>query len=201
MAHVFPPKFRENHGKLMIRKGEFYTINNLFNTWEIIPDCTAFHPNPCVAMNMCHHGKEVGSKCGVQTEYMEVITEIIIRNFKEELSESDLYRVGMHLIPLYNVLCKLKIAMVGVEQVTVHGPRGGIAMHPIFKEFRQQIKIIEDTWKSIGISEFPDPHSPLGPRKKKGKRPPLGMKKAGDGHVTYYSKMEAEALGNGTPSK
>jgi len=210
MPDLMPTTFRKDHGKLKIRKGKFQTIDNLFNTWEIIPDCNAYDPVPCVAVGMCHHDKSVGAKCGVQTEYMEVVTEIIVRNFKEELSEGDLYRVGMHLIPMYNVLCKLKIAMVGVIDPVVTTARGSVAMHPIFKEFRQQIKAIEDAWRSIGISEFPDHNGKLGPYKEKKKRPPLGvpMKKAGGGHSTYYSKMEAEAMessgldkvDNGTPS-
>jgi hypothetical protein len=90
-------------------------------------------------------------KCGILVDYMESISNIIFRNYGESLTEPQLYRIGMHLFPLYKILGKLKIAELADGPVMTLDKGGIRRMSPIFKEIREQIKLIESTWSSIGL--------------------------------------------------
>jgi len=179
MPDILPIKFRKRQGTATTSKGTLKGKN--FHTWEIIPNCTA--NQGCPALSVCNYPKGDEYKCGVMKEYMTNITELIIKNYGDKLSEPDLYRVGMHLIPMYNMLCKVKIALSGVWNVSIVNSRGTTVVHPLMKEMREQIKSIERVWNSIGLGGIPED-----------KLPNVDMR---DGNLysgNYYEKMEKEAL-------
>lgn len=174
MSDVLPEQFLINQGLAISKKG--HVDGKQFHTWEIIHTCTS---NRCPAVSVCPYEKGDHVKCGVQVEYLSSITELIIKNFGKELSETELYRIGMHLIPMYNVLCKIKIALAGNWDVVLTSAKGNVTVHPLMKEFREQVKAIENTWKSIGIAK-PNIIDP-----------PLGSGQYSKGN--YYEEMEKAA--------
>jgi hypothetical protein len=58
-------------------------------------------------------------------------------------------------MPLYKILCKLKIEEMGVVQAVLPGKYGARA-NPVYKEIRETIKLIAYMWKSIGLGKGGD---------------------------------------------
>ena len=95
-------------------------------------------------------------RCGIMQNYLSSITDIIFRNYAEDLTEAQLYRIGMGLIPSYRQLCRLKIAELGLDSVTYTTDKGEPKMHPIFNAIRDQIVAIEKMWHTIGLNKLDD---------------------------------------------
>lgn len=182
MPDILTGTFRTNQGTATTKKGLLKGMR--FHTWEIIPFCTAVQG--CPAHSVCPYEKGGRFRCGVMEEYMTSITELIVYNYGKILDEGELYRVGMHLIPMYNILCKLKIALSGGMDVTITSGRGTITVNPLLREFREQIKAIEGIWKSIGLDGLKEVDLPDIPKESK------GLVKG-----NYYENMEREALNEG----
>ncbi|MCP3681909.1 MAG: hypothetical protein GY861_04390 [bacterium] len=86
---------------------------------------------------------------------------MIFKNFSDVLDEPMLYQIGIHLMPLYKNLCKLKIEELGVKQaVTMNTKSGRDQINPIYKEIREHIKIIQMMWRDIGLkgAQLPPPN-------------------------------------------
>ena len=122
------------------RDGESIT----FPVWDMIDKCT----DDCVIADKCQYS---GSKnCKVMIAYIEKILELVQQEFYGTTNEQ-LFKIGMHLIPLYRVLCKLKLVEASLSDMTYNTTQGGIRMHPVFRELREQFKIIDDTWKDLEL--------------------------------------------------
>lgn len=95
-------------------------------------------------------------RCGIMQNYLSSITSIIFRNYAEDLTEAQLYRIGMGLIPSYRQLCRLKIVELGLDSVTYTTINGEPKLHPIFHAIRDQIVSIEKMWHTIGLNKLDD---------------------------------------------
>ena len=113
---------------------------------------------------------------------------MVLQNFGNDLTEPELYRVGMQLIPLYKQLARLKIVEMSLTtRAMVEETKGGTSkMHPVLKEIRECIRAINAEWREIGIS-----------RQKKPEDPAIPIKPA----VDYYERMEKEAEKEGQSLK
>jgi hypothetical protein len=112
-------------------------------------------------------------------KYLKAVTQVIMTNYEKNLDEGQLYRVGMHIVPLYRNLCRFKIYELGVGSVVHTDEKGKRTVDPIYKEIREHIKLIEQMWKSVGITS-------------------VGVTPPGDDAFhpddNYYEEMEADAM-------
>jgi hypothetical protein len=122
----------------------------------------------CPAYDACKFQKS--GRCALMMSYLGAFSEMIHAEFGEEIvkrGERFLYQIGMHLIPLYRILCKLKIAEFGVVSPTFTTDKGVIKPHPIFREIRDTIRAISMMWERLGLNvdskvidpSLPDPHN------------------------------------------
>lgn len=115
---------------------------------DVVPFC---NPNICKAAGLCNSCKDPTRKCLVLLGYMKSVIRMIWRNFGEELTEVQLFKVGMHILPLYKILGRLKLEEAGTEEIVDVDNRGRKYINPIFKEIRETIKIIEFAWEKARL--------------------------------------------------
>ena len=114
-------------------------------SWDAVPEC---YVDVCKISDTCRYEK--GGRCTVQLLYVKSVNELIFRNF-EGLDEPTLYRIGMHLVPLYRHLCKLKIEELAVTNALYTTDKGIKKISPIYKEIRETIRQIEMQWKALDL--------------------------------------------------
>jgi len=202
---VMPGTFLARFGNITTRRGMLEEAK-LFS-WDVVPKCPQPPPTDdegnvppgfliCPAIALCSFDKSTLQKevkCGVTTQYLRGTAEMIFNNFANLLSEDDFYRVGMHLMPLYRMLVKLKIHELGVRRAVTTSDRGVTKANPIYKEIRETIKSIESMWYNLQLS---------GINKRKGIKKPIPT--PGDLEMTpaqdfsepgsYYEAMAAGEL-------
>jgi len=116
--------------------------------------------------------------CRVAASYLKSVSTTILGNYEDKMDEGTLFRVGMHIIPLYRNLIKMKIEEIGVKRVVQKDERGKLSINPLYKEIREYIKLLEQMWKSVGITG-------------------VMVSAPGDGFVegdNYYEQMEKDAF-------
>jgi hypothetical protein len=93
-------------------------------------------------------------------------------------------------MPLYRLLCRLKIEEVGFNRAIYTTDKGNYKANPVFREMRETIKQIEQIWKTLNldvtvppIPRIPNPVD--GPQRDRNIVPML----TGDGKG-YYSQLE-----------
>ena len=129
--------------------GEVVEVVNRLSlySWDVVQECSI---KQCPAYVSCPLDK--AGKCGVMMQYLRATSAMFFNNFAHKLGESEFYRIGMHMMPLYRMLCKLKIAEVGAVKVVISGVGGRKYINPRFREVRDTIKLIESLWTNIGLS-------------------------------------------------
>ena len=110
----------------------------------------------CPIYDDCPYVKE--GRCSLERTYMNGIYNTLIsphpnQGIADMLSDIELQRVGIHLIPLYHQLIRLKKEAFAVKQMTVTNKQGSVNIHPVFKEIREVIRCISKEIKEIGINE------------------------------------------------
>jgi len=178
-----PATYNQFTGKLKIQKG---TLNQdiLLYSWDVIEYCD---PDVCRAIVYCTYQKsteERKKKCAIQDDFMRGLAAVLFRNFPD-LKEEVWFQIGLLMAPLYRVLCKLYITELGFPDTLIDSPMGGLKVNPIYKEIREQIKAIDNTWKSLGLSPVMVPKPTGQPIKG------IGEEKKG----SYYDMMESGAFG------
>jgi len=175
---------RRNIGNQSIRKGQVRDGMQLV-AWDCIQDCV---PERCPLGSECDYASKShqvnggGGKCALQSEYIQSFVTVVLRTYKY-LDESDMFKVGMHLVPLYSQLCRQKIVEKAVGDVMQLDHRGNSRVHPIYREIRETIRVISGLWKDIGIVSGPIPSLPNGG---------IGGKE-GFGDPNHYARLIAGA--------
>jgi hypothetical protein len=113
--------------------------------WNAVQKC---NPESCGCQELCS-GQDIGKPCKVLSSYMGGVFDVMINAFPGEFSEDIVYRIGMHLVPLYKILCRLKMQEFSEQEVFVSS-RLGRNINPIFEEIRKTIMAIEGVWKNLG---------------------------------------------------
>jgi hypothetical protein len=142
-----------------VKNGE--TVIREMIYWNAVNPCD---PEKCGCSSICKFLSENDqlNKCEVIYEYMSSVLDMLLRNYPKEMTEDVAYRIGLHLIPLYKILCRLKMAEFAAVDVTTFSSRGDIKITPLFKEIRDTIQAIERTWRAIGFDvSKPDQIRPL----------------------------------------
>jgi hypothetical protein len=132
--------------------------------WDAIQEC--YESCPIHQDCKCKPAKEK-SKCIVQVQYLTSLTDMIFRTYRY-LNDDVLYKIGMHIVPLYSMLCRQKIVEKSVVNITYEDNKGVTRVHPIYKEIRETMRMILDSWKSIGVLEMPNPNLPNAANMKQG---------------------------------
>jgi len=143
MGEYLPQYYSTQIGKMGVTKGRMGEYE--LYSWDAVSDCLGEN---CSCYSACEYEKK--GKCRLQLNYLKGITNIIYRNYKEKLDEPTCFRVGMHLIPMYGILCRLKMEEMMVMS-PVHNTKAGIKIHPVYKEIRETIRGIENMWKNLGF--------------------------------------------------
>jgi hypothetical protein len=142
-----------------LQKGEVREGKQLV-AWDCIQDCS---PAACPIGHDCvyKNASRVTGKCDLQSQYLQSFVETIFRTYRY-LDEADMFRIGMHLVPLYGQLCQMKIIAKSVASMAYEDDKGRTLIHPIFKEIRETLKTITVIWKEIGMTGVPVPNLPGG---------------------------------------
>jgi len=144
-----PFRYDREIGRMHILKGTDHSNTKQIITWETVKPCTG---DRCYAHDMCEYNVR-GMKCRVELTYLKAVSAVIYRNFNEVLDEPTMMRIGLHLMPLYQNLCRFLIAELGMELMEV-STKGTTMINPIYKEIREYSKLIESMWKSLGLVDY-----------------------------------------------
>ena len=97
--------------------------------------------------------KRVGEKCQIERLYIATAMKPIYDELGTVLTSFDKIRLGLHLTPLYQLLARLQKESITQENVAHSTDSGLIRIHPIYKEIRETIKIIDDMWSTLKLDE------------------------------------------------
>lgn len=150
IKETIPIHFYNEVGQLKVTRGSYKDGTIALHSWDTVPDCEAEN---CPANALCTYTKK--GKCQVQMSYLKGIQYIIFKNYAETMTEAALTRTMTGLVPLYQQFCELKIRKLGipVSHLTYMTDRGLVKMHPILKEIRECVRLIEMTWHSLGLGK------------------------------------------------
>ena len=138
---------RRNTGNKQLHKGEVREGVHLVS-WDCIQECD---PAECpIGMRCLYAHKASGKQCLLQIEYINELTTTILDQYPH-LAQDDMYRFGMHLVPLYSNLCRMKILEWSLPSVTCIDSKGNIKIHPVYNEIRTTIKTISSLWREMGF--------------------------------------------------
>ena len=137
-------------GKMVITKGPNECGDTIY-AWDVVQRCT--HEN-CPASLQCQYKSSIEEEGErkVMRNYIRSISMVLVQEGEEKLSALKRYQIGMHIIPLYKTLCKLKIEEVGVERIVTETPRGTLVANPLYKEMRETVKAIDQMWRNLDWS-------------------------------------------------
>jgi hypothetical protein len=128
------------------------TENRDLVSWDCIQDC---EPEYCPIGTTCVCASTALSpdgngKCDLQYQYLQEFVNMIFRTYRY-VDEGSMFKVGMHLIPLYAQLCKMKIAEKAVRTVSYEDLRGNTKINPIYREIRDVMRTITQMWKELDM--------------------------------------------------
>jgi hypothetical protein len=148
-----------NIGSNTLQKGEVRDGMQLV-AWDCIQEC---HPEECPIGRSCLYSSESlassDGQCSLQRQYLQSFVDVILRTYRY-IDEGDMFRIGMHLVPLYSQLCRLKIVEKSVVNVTFIDHKGVTRIHPIFREMRDTMKTITSLWREMGFQNTVNPSMP-----------------------------------------
>ncbi len=146
--------------------------------WDSVQTCF----KKCPITLKCPHF-HINKKCEVQVDYLTRVCQSIFGRYKYMDSRS-LFKFGMHVIPLYSQLCRLKIIELGVKDLELSA-KGKIYIHPVYREIRETLKMIVLICKDLEL--YID-----------GKVPMPGINEEGDangwGDPNYYEEISKKRV-------
>jgi len=148
-----PITYSQKVGEMRLSRGSINGEIRLY-AWDVVQDCTP----DCRAKHYCGYEKTTETqtiKCQIQYDFVRSFVDTLFRNYKDKLDEPTMYQVGVHLIPMYRMLCKMLIDELGFSEVSFRSTMAGWKVYPIYKEIRDQIKSIQDTWRALGLQAPP----------------------------------------------
>jgi hypothetical protein len=142
------PTHTQKLGKINIVKGTD-SKGEMTYSWDVIQKCRGVN---CPAAEQCPYVGELTDEddCRVMKKYMRSVSLVMFNSVKGATA-AQRYQIGMHIIPLYKTLCKMKIEELGITAAVSMTSRGTMQVNPIYKEMREIIKVIDSVWRSIGV--------------------------------------------------
>ncbi len=144
-----PHTYNQKFGGLKTTKGNW--DGKQVMTWDSIPKC---REDDCPSFDDCYLPKSnhpQHTRCLVMSNYLRGVYSIMVHNY--DLSEPDLMRVGMHLIPLYKNLCRLQIEEHGLRDLMRTNKAGSITVHPLYDAIRNHILTIDRLWAQMAFDK------------------------------------------------
>lgn len=163
------PRQDKNWGNLRLKKGGFVTEHkNLAEqtitmyAWdasdnEYCPDCKIYMSCP-YADGRGHYlakiSDDLAPKCYFQVDYLSKAMHAAYSAAGGTVTQDQVWRIGMELIPLYAQLFKFKLYEYYMkthnqEGLIVVSEKGMKKIHPVYKEIREVIKTLSILWKDI----------------------------------------------------
>jgi len=120
--------------------------------WDPVTICKEH----CPVYDDCPYVRK--GRCALEITYMNTVYDNLIspnpeRGIADQLSDIELQRVGIHLIPLYHQLIRMKKEAYAVKQMVHENKQGTLKVHPIFAEIRDVIKCISKEMHDLKINE------------------------------------------------
>jgi hypothetical protein len=189
----------------MLNKGKVHGVDDDREThlrlvsWDAVSYCyRTIGDEPCPIHDLCEYdpeneptrGPKAGAhgKCIVQLDYLREFERALMAVLPKDTDQLTMYRIGIHLIPLYKQLCKLNMEEVHCKTMIKKGKQRQI--NPVLKEIRVVLKDIESVWKSIDFMRTKN-------QRRKLPEPGLPSKYA---ETSYYEQME-EGIVDGLKDK
>lgn len=133
---------------------------------DLVPQTDSSHRNvPVVVWNACHRCRQENcpissrcefcgedDKCLVMYYYLDNVFRAALRVTGKKIGDQVMNRIGLHIIPLYAHLVKFKIEELAIEDPIVTSEKK-IQMHPIYKEIRSTISLIDKMWSELRLKE------------------------------------------------
>ncbi len=155
------PAVFKSTDRLGIKQGSQELVR--FSVWNVITPC---RQEECPIFEDCPHEEKKlkGGKCKVEQGYINTVSAMVYRNFRDKFSEDQFFIVGMHILPMYRHLCRLKVWEWSVREVMYEDDKGKRHLNPIYREIREQIKAISAQWRMLGVGQFAvvEPKNPWG---------------------------------------
>ncbi len=166
-----------------------------FAVWDFVGPCQG---DKCIIHDVCSY-KDAKStsdrptkKCGVERYYMGVVFKPFFGLVEKTKDPFVMQWVGLHIIPMYHQLIKLKKVERSLKSPMDTTIKGDVRVHPVLKEIRSVIAAIRAEWKASGLMEVARDEGYLGSMPA-----PLGDGVAeleGDGsyHDSLYGETEED---------
>jgi len=115
--------------------------------WDNIMPCN----NRCMVSDSCSSLNK-SDKCVKMAEYFSHVLDSALSVYGSYMNEKIMVQIGLHLMPMYSQLFKLKLleSTVTVNRMIKVNKQGVRTMHPIYKEIRETVKSIDELWLKIG---------------------------------------------------
>jgi len=120
--------------------------------WDPVTRCS----RDCCVWDECQYAvcKRDGTGCLLEVWYLNHVYNAMLGNkqeMMEVLSDVDVARVGLHLMPLYHQLVRFKKEAYRVKDLVVTTRKGEMRAHPIFREIREVIREIGRELKDMEL--------------------------------------------------
>lgn len=129
-----------------------------FAVWDFVGKCQG---DDCILHKVCTYkdGKVGGKdprakKCSVERYYMGVVFKPFSELIEKTKDPFLMQWVGLHIIPLYHQLIKLKKIERSLDSPMDTTIKGDVRAHPVLGEIRKVIAAIRAEWKSSGLMEI-----------------------------------------------
>jgi hypothetical protein len=175
-------ELKRNHS-VSVKKGSVEKVP--FNAWDYVRKC---HGEKCKISHLCEF-KAVGP-CRIEKDYLLAVLEPYNELLVEEADPILNQWLGLHLIPLYHDLIRLKMAKMAYDEVVFSSKFGSITVNPLIHELRAQMKAIRNELMDSGIQRLLRLRGHVGGVVDK----QLGV--TGDGELGYYEQMSSRENGD-----
>ncbi len=163
-----------------VRKGSL--SGNSFNAWDFVRNCTG---DACCVSHLCDFKSK--GPCRIEKDYLTAVLEPYNKLLYEEADPVLNQWVGLHLIPLYHDLIRIKMGKVLHEEVLYKSMSGKVSVNPLLGELRAQLRAIRVELTDSGIMNLLRKRGHIGGVVDRALK--LSKDYDVDGEPGYYEKM------------
>ena len=159
-----------------------------FTVWDFVDECKR---EKCPLYQRCVFAtraeKSRVKKCGVERQYLNAVLAPYAELLRKVRDPFMAQWIGMHMIPLYHHLVKLKKIEQSLDTPETIDKNMNIRIHPVYKEIRAVISSIRTEWNRSGIFQIAKDEGYLGSGV-----PLIGDDEDMDGDGGYHDRLYGE---------